>query len=63
MLPLGEALGRRANRTTVTTIDVIAPPYAAAGVGELRVVRAAEAAKEDARRLALTAAYERYERL
>jgi hypothetical protein len=56
LLPLRDALGRRTNRTT---IEVIAPPYPCAGAGVLRVVRAVE----DADSLALTAAYERYDRL
>jgi len=55
---LRDALTRSTRRATV---EVLAPPYDAAGTGTLRVVRAIEIEEED--RLALTAAYEGYARL
>jgi hypothetical protein len=59
LLPLREAVDAAAGVGRQVTIDVLAPPYACAGRGHLRVVRVLE--RPDG--LALTAAYDAYERL
>ena len=56
LIPLRDALARSARRTA---IEIITPPYEAAGIGMLRVVRATE---QDGC-ISLTAAYEGYVRL
>jgi arginyl-tRNA--protein-N-Asp/Glu arginylyltransferase len=56
LIPLRDALARSARRAI---IEILAPPYDAAGIGTLRVVRAVE--EHD--RLELTATYEGYARL
>jgi len=59
LLPLREAVDAFAGAGRAVTIDVLAPPYACAGCGDLRVVRVLEQPGG----VALTAAYDGYERL